>query len=243
MTRAAVLGLLSTVLMISLPHRTRAQDTSDVARLDPRTRIAVQRIIDSTRALGLPVTPLEWKIAEGLTKGADGPRILGAVQRSADGLRRARLALGSTSTVAELVAGANALQAGVSPEVLSRLRASQPARPVTTRLVVLSDLLSRGVPAADAAGVVSDLSAAGASDADFGTLRRDVIADLDRGTAPANAARSRARELGARIPVRERGVRSLRDSVRSPTSPPTGPPSSLPTSSPRSSPPAEVRSS
>jgi hypothetical protein len=163
-----------------------------------------------------------------LTKGADGPRILGAVQRSAEGLRRARLALGSTSTVAELVAGANALQAGVAPEVLSRLRASQPSRSVTTRLVVLSDLLSRGVPPADAASVVSDLSAAGASDADFGTLRRDVIADLERGTAPANAARSRARELGARIPVRERGVRSLRDSVRTPTSLPASPPTNPP---------------
>jgi hypothetical protein len=95
----------------------------------------------------------------------------------------------------------------------------------------LSDLLSRGVPAADAAGVVSELSAAGASDADFGALRRDVIADLERGTAPANAARSRARELGARIPVRERGVRSLRDSTRSPTSSPTGaPPPEVPSS-------------
>ena len=220
------LGMLVLVFLSSLARAGHAQDTSDVARLDPRTRTAVQRIIDSTRVLGLPVTPLEWKVAEGLTKGADGARILGAVQRSAEGLRRARTALGTASTTAELVAGANALQAGVSPEVLRRLRAAQPARPVTTRLVVLSDLLSRGVPEADASGIVSDLAAAGASDADFGALRRDVIADLERGVPPASAARSRARELGARIPARDRGVRNLRDSTRSPViSPPLEVPS------------------
>jgi hypothetical protein len=218
MIRVATLALL---LVSSLTLAGGAQDTSDVARLDPRTRLAVQRILDSTRALGLPTTPLEWKVAEGLTKGADGARILSAVQRSADGLRRARTSLGSTSTTAELVAGGNALQAGVSADVLRRLRASQPGRSVTTRLVVLSDLVSRGVPEPDASGVVSELSAAGASDADFGALRREVIADLEKGATPANAVRSRARELGARIPNRQGGWRILRDTTRPAMTPST----------------------
>ena len=190
-----------------------AQVQSDLARLDPAARAAITRIIDSTRAAGLPTTPLEWKVSEGVVKGADGARIVGAVQRSADGLRHAREALGAEASTPELIAGAGALQVGAPPEALRRLRGDRRDRPLTLRLVVLSDLVSRGVPAGDATAAVLRLSSSGASDDDFSTLRRDVLRDVQGGAAPARALATRARELSTPRPP------APRDSLRSPPAP------------------------
>ena len=206
-------GLLALTLGVLLGARAGAQAQSDLARLDPTSRATIVRIIDSTRAAGLPTTPLEWKVSEGVTKGADGARIVGAVQRSADGLRRAREALGAEVSTPELIAGAGALQVGASPDALRRLRGDRHERPLTLRLVVLSDLVSRGVPVGDATAAVLRLSSSGASDDDFSALRRDVLRDVQGGVAPARALAARARELSApRSPA-------PRDSLRAPPEP------------------------
>lgn len=210
MRRTTVLALALSVLAAT---HVGAQVQSELARLDPASRAAIVRIIDSTRALGLPTTPLEWKVAEGVTKGADGARIVGAVQRSADGLRRAREALGAEASTPELIAGAGALQVGASPEALRRLRGDRRDRPLTLRLVVLSDLVSRGVPVGDATSAVLRLSSSGASDEDFSALRRDVLRDVQGGIAPSRALASRARELAAPRPS------PSRDSLRGPPEP------------------------
>lgn len=187
---------LAAVALLAAVRPLAAQDASpDLARLDPETRAAVVRVIDSTRAAGLPTTPLEWKVAEGITKGADGSRILAAVRRSADGLRRAREALGGDATTPELVAGAGALQIGVPPATMRQLRGAQAGRPVTLRLVVLSDLVSRGVPLGDATSAVVRLSSLGATDAEFTALRTEVLRDIQAGATPTAALSSHARRL------------------------------------------------
>ena len=43
MTRAALSGVLAALFTLSVAHSTRAQDTSDVARLDAPTRAAVEQ--------------------------------------------------------------------------------------------------------------------------------------------------------------------------------------------------------
>lgn len=209
--RRATLRVLALGVLVA--SRAGAQVQSDLARLDPASRDAIVRIIDSTRAAGLPTTPLEWKVSEGVTKGADGPRILGAVQRSADGLRRAREALGVEASTPELIAGAGALQVGASLESLRRLRSDRHDRPLTLRLVVLSDLVSRGVPVGEATSTVLRLARSGASDEDFAALRRDVLRDVQGGVAPSRALAARARELAGPRPA------APRDSLRGPPEP------------------------
>ena len=162
-------------------------------RLDADTRQAVQRVIDAARRDGLPTEPLVSKALEGATKHAPGPRIVAVVQTLAGALRDARAALGAGATESEIVAGAGALQAGMRPAALTRLRAARPNRPLTMPLGVLADLVARGVPADTASAAVLALSQGGATDTDFIVLRRDVERDIVAGAPPAAAAALRAR--------------------------------------------------
>jgi hypothetical protein len=55
--------------------------------------------------------------------------------------------------------------------------------------------MTRGVPAAAAAGAIETLARTKATDADFGVLRRDVVQDIVAGAKPAGAALERARSM------------------------------------------------
>ncbi|HEY6209941.1 MAG TPA: hypothetical protein VIW28_12825, partial [Gemmatimonadales bacterium] len=77
-----------------------------LARLPPEAQASVGALVDSARAAGLPAEPLVQRALEGATKGAPGDLIVAAVQRLAVDLGRARDALGSSASPAELSAGA-----------------------------------------------------------------------------------------------------------------------------------------
>jgi len=188
-------------------------------RLDSLTRQAVQRVIDAARRDGLPTEPLVSKALEGATKRAPGPRIVAVVQTLAAALREARATLGGGAAETEIVAGAGALQAGMRPAALARLRAARPNRPLTMPLVVLADLVTRGVPADTAAAAVLTLSQHGATDADFIVLRRDVERDIVAGAPPAAAAALRAR--GFPLPARSAPGTADLPPTRSPPPPPS----------------------
>lgn len=162
-------------------------------RLDAATAAEVSRLADSARAAGLPADPLIDKALEGATKHAPGSRIVDAVRGLAARLGRARDALGPDAPDADLVAAAGALYEGVSSDDLARLRAARAGRAVALPLVVLADLIERGVPPRTAAGVVLDVARAGAGDEAFTALRRDVEHDIRAGAPPAIAASTRAR--------------------------------------------------
>src|SRR5689334_19393661 len=91
-------------------------------RLDARTRAAVIRVIDSAYAAGIPAEPLVSKALQGAAMRAPTDRIVKAVEQLAQRLTVARAVLGETALTSELDAGAEALQAGVSPESLAKLR-------------------------------------------------------------------------------------------------------------------------
>ena len=169
-----------------------APDALAGVRLDGPSRVALQRVLDSARADGVPTEPLVSKVLEGNAKGAPGPRIVQVVRSLYHGLGDARAALGAASTEAELVAGAAVLQAGIRPAALVELRRARGSRAVAGPLVVLADLLTRGVPPAAASDAVLRLARANAADASFATLRRDVERDIAAGAAPATAAALRA---------------------------------------------------
>src|SRR5688500_9553042 len=115
--------LVSLLLGVALvPGTLDAQQSRLDGRVDARTRAAVERIIDSARVAGLPAEPLIDKTLEGAMKGAESSRIIGAVSALSKRLGAARMALGTSTGDAELVAAAGALSVGVTPAILVRLR-------------------------------------------------------------------------------------------------------------------------
>jgi hypothetical protein len=163
-------------------------------RLDPDTRAAVRAIVDSARGAGLPSEPLVQRALEGATKGATGPRIVAALRRLSFDLGTARGALGTNASTPQLEAGAAALRAGATPELLTHLRDLRKP-PLTMALSVLADLVASGVPPDSAAAAILVL-APKARDADLVEFRRAVERDIALG-APPGAATSVRVNAGA----------------------------------------------
>lgn len=165
-------------------------------RVAPAIRAAVEPVLDSARAAGLPIEPLENKVLEGVTKDAGPLLIAAAVRRLAGELAQARTALGDRATERELVAGAGALRAGLTPDELTRLRVARSGRGTAVALEVATDLITQGVASDTATRLVISVLQAGASDADLVQLRLGVSRDVATGVAASVAASVRARALG-----------------------------------------------
>lgn len=162
-------------------------------RLGPSTRATILQLIDSARSVGLPVTPLVNKVAEGVLKGADDQRIVRAVQSLARDLGDARTALGGATDLALLGAAANALHAGVSVEELRQLRRASASgnTTLTSALVTLVDLVAKRVPVSMAARSMRDLLDRRAGEQQFAALRAGVDQDISAGESPDAALRAR----------------------------------------------------
>jgi hypothetical protein len=187
MMRASGYAVLLSLRLVAPFSRAAAQGDPRLDRLDEATRPVVVALIDSARAVGLPVNPLVERALEGAIKGAPGATIATAVRRLAADLGRARDALGPGPSPVELDAGAAALRAGAGPDVLTRLRRARGHRPVTMALAVLTDLVARGVPIDTATTAVLTLAAT-ARDEDLVDFRRAVERDITIGAPPAAAA-------------------------------------------------------
>jgi hypothetical protein len=193
LSAAAAAGFVAAGLVAAALPAPAAAQGDRLARLDPATRAAVSALVDSASAAGLPSEPLIQKALQGAMKNADGARILAAVRGLRSELATARGALGTSSSQAELVAGAGAVHAGISTAHLAQLRALRSGEPLTVPLATLADLVSKGVPADVAADAVLTLARRRASDDEFMALFRDVGRDIEAGTPPADAATSRAK--------------------------------------------------
>jgi len=200
MTRALMrttLPLLA-ALLVAAPAAAQQGDPR-LERLDAATRPVVAALIDSARTASLPTEPLVQRALEGATKGAAGDVIVAAVRRLAVDLGRAREALGSTASPAELGAGAAALRAGASQATLAELRHAR-REPLIVPLAVLADLVASGVPVDSAAAAV--LSLAGrARDADLVEFRRAVERDIALGAPPAAATAAAATATAQSVDV------------------------------------------
>lgn len=177
----------------------RAQEAATLAtRLDKPTYTAVTAIVDSARHASLPTKPLLDKALEGAAKGSDGPTIITAVHLLSLRMGSAKDGLGSGASADEIRAAVSALEAGVSPPFLAKLRSASAKRRVTMPLAVLSDLIARNVPVPTASDLVLQLARAGTRDADLVAFQRNVRTDIDRGADPTVAATTRARGLVGR---------------------------------------------
>lgn len=160
-----------------------AQDPRLAARLPTGTRLAVERLLDSARASGLPTEPLVRKALEGESKGADSARIVSAVATLGRYLGQARQALGTGTDEATLVAGAAALRAGAQPARLRALDSLRARERLAVPLSVLADLLTSGVEPERAWTTVREMATQGAPDADFLELRERLMGTR-QGQAP-----------------------------------------------------------
>lgn len=125
---------------------------------DARTNAELHQLIEAARASGIPTAPLVSRALQGAARRVSGARVVALVKAHADSMRAARYALGNLSSADELDAGATALRAGASRLALRRVRTTRAPGEATTALVVLTDLLSRGIKMSDASDALADLA-------------------------------------------------------------------------------------
>jgi hypothetical protein len=180
--------------------RTLAAQLTMIAGARP-TDEKLRLVLRDHAARGLPVAPLSAKLAEGRAKGAPDERIVAAVTLLAARLDTAARALGPTVTDGELREGAEALGAGATPGMLSRLKSRAKERSIEPPLVVLTRLLRRGVARADAeravARLVDQRMAPAALMATADAILRDVEAGRGLGESLDTRLAPAGRTLGA----------------------------------------------
>lgn len=184
--------MLTALLFLVCALPAYAADARLETRLQPETVKAVNDIVLQAKVQGLPAEPLVQKALEGKTKGASPSQIQKAVEALLGRLVICREVLGDKAEEAELTAGATALYAGVSQEILSELRKRRPESSLAVQLVVLADLIERGVEGPEASKLVVALTQAGINDRGFLALRDHVDLDIKSGIAPHSSVRTRA---------------------------------------------------
>jgi hypothetical protein len=194
MLLAALLGLGALVG----PAEARRPDPAELARLNTRlaapTAGAVREIVEDAARHDLPTAPLVATALEGASRGVPSDRIVAAVRTQAASFQTAREALGSGAGESEIVAGASALRAGVAADSLVRLRAARGGSTVIP-LVVMADMIARGVPPVAASGAMIASARAGVPDAELLRLREHIAQDIRSGASPTEAASLRLQIL------------------------------------------------
>jgi hypothetical protein len=165
---------------------------------DPVVRRQVQALLDSASAQGLPVAPLTNRVLEAKARHTLPERLLEVLRAHADSMRATRTLLpGATPT--EIDAGATALRSGVSRASLRRVRDARTAGQGAVAMLVLADLVRRGVAAPEAERAVLTL-ARRQDDAVLMELQQTFAREPE---APTPAALDRiVRKLERRAPVR-----------------------------------------
>lgn len=180
----------------------RAESESRLASaLDPATRDSLREALAEARRRGLPSEPVVAKALEGVEKGAPGVRIQSAIRAILGRLQAAHDGLAPVASDAELVAGADALAAGVPRTALHELRALSPRRSTATALGVLAQLVSRGVPVARATDTVKQLLQRGGGQQQLLALERTVNGDIALGMSPDVALDLRAKAIMTGLPM------------------------------------------
>lgn len=173
-----------------------AQDSRLQSKLDAPTYAVIQALLDSARRAKLPVRSIEDRALEGAGSGVSDDAIIAGVRKFTVQLGVAYKTLGPDAKGEELRAAVSAIDAGIPPRDLMRVRrAAAKGRTITTACTVLADIAGRGVPPAAASDVVVKLLDAKIKDADLLTFGRWVRQDIEKGADPTTAAKVRAQGL------------------------------------------------
>lgn len=200
LSRFAGAALVAGVVMLLSPRPGLAQDPDPLVRLDPNSHFAVDLIIDSAKAEGLPTNPLLSRALEGINRKMDGRKIVEVVRRQLGYLRTAHSALGGVSGD-ELTAAAAVVEAGAKPGQLAVFRVRYKGRSDLAAFTYWADLITRGVPSEDASSAITKLWQDGADDATFLSLWKSVQSDILQGLNPGAALQNRIRETPGRAPT------------------------------------------
>jgi hypothetical protein len=183
------------------PVRSAAQQVAfaatTIAELDSATQAAVVRELGRARSRGLPVQALVAKVREGQIKRAAPDRIRIAVSALAARLDSARSALGPASNAAELVAGADAIAAGVDQATLRAVRAASGARDLTAPVGALAQLVASGVPTRRATQMILELLKRDAGPRELLAFGIAVETDVGAGVPAEESALFRLRAIEA----------------------------------------------
>lgn len=114
----------------------------------------VEAVARSAEDDGIPGDIVYNKALEGVAKHVPDDRLVPAVRTYASRLRTAKDAFGGQVGSPLLVAGADALQRGMSPDLLRRLGTGRERSPVA--VLLLSSLVETGIPADQALSLVRD---------------------------------------------------------------------------------------
>jgi hypothetical protein len=189
-----IVGTLVAAAVVGAAHPALAQDAEPWGA-------AVQRIVDDSRAQGLPVNGLYERAKLGAVLRKSPSEVTSAVREHARRLAVARAALQPSPVTIDIEAGAFALANKVSESSLRQIRAARTDRPIAVPLGVLTQLVVAGLPMSRATGVVLDAVRKGAGDAQFLAFQDEIMRDLERGIRIESAFDLRAKRLAATLPL------------------------------------------
>jgi hypothetical protein len=192
---ALLLALAAPGLRAGAQETAPPSDSRIAARFTGEHRARLEAILDSARAADIPTEPLVQRALEGASRRLPPERVVTAVSGLAGRLRTARGALGARAGEADLLAAASALHAGIEPAMLQRFARSRGDAGVALPLIVLVDIVERGVPQDTAERVILSLADPRVADADFQALRQSILQDIGSGAPAGVAAAARARGL------------------------------------------------
>jgi hypothetical protein len=148
-TRRGTRALVGLAVLLALPPAATAQQDR-LARLrevySPEAMARIESIVTNARQAGVPIGPIYNKALEGAAKGVPANLVVPALSEFAGRMGRARELLGPTAQGPWVVAGADALRRGVSPELVASIgRDAENRAPIA--LLMVGDLVEAGVPA------------------------------------------------------------------------------------------------
>jgi hypothetical protein len=156
-------------------------------RLPARLRAQIEPLRDSARTLGLPDSAIVLRALEGHAKKADQTKIVQRVQQLLSNMRTAQRAL-DTKVADQILAGADALNAGVTADELAKNFRASSGRSPAPALTYLTSLVGEfGVPRNDAVAEFAMLWRTGATDAVLAGLWASTKDAIIRGANPSQA--------------------------------------------------------
>lgn len=162
---------------------------------DAASAARIEELAASAAEAGVPRRILLDKALEGAAKGVPAERVVPALSTYSERLVQARGILGEQVGASALVAGADALQKGVSTDHLRSVARADGDQEIS--IVVLGDLVDAGIPADRAVEVVSAALEQGRTGQGLLAVPSEVRGMLRQGMPPAEAATEIQRRIRA----------------------------------------------
>jgi hypothetical protein len=193
--------MLAGLFVAAIAPAAVAQDSTSLIASDRASSAELAKIVDATRASGLPVEPILTYIRYGVLVHASGGRIVAAARTMAARLEEARSALAPNPSLLDIAAGEGALSANVSSRSLQDIRKVSGNRPLAVPLGVLTQLVANNVEEKRATKIVTDLMRKNATADQLVAFGNDVSSDINSGTKPNSAVEIRTNRLSAVLGV------------------------------------------